>query len=640
MQTNILLFGLGNRNFLLKNIVTKITAEKSYIYAAISRIAWKMNINKFHNSSGSSIKKPWSTREFIRLATYIAQLCHINLRRFRLAKAELIMAFEQGFPRASIFSLYHHGPFNQSFEKYLRLEISQGFLKETTHGLELTNKGENYVKTMFLPSDCDDYCNQLAELLLMPENELITRAYKSSGFKVDRIKGKLIYHLLSLEDFMGDGTLAGTSQQILLGTFLSKIIELEGFLGDMFYLPKVSVESLPECLRIRQDMRKICKKTRIPASKALQLVELKNVVLNRFAYILAVHSVNVVKNRFVSFQEIYYMTHDWALEYRKRKRSKRYLSENEVQNLEKRKVQISLRKVVKNDLNVLVKAGLLRRDKQTNSYAVNALSFSDGEVTLYLPSAQSIGEQYELLCDELSILQREFRGYDRAFNGGVKALKYEVDLELPHVRIVDYTEKNLQLTKFRGQGIEMDRVELLQIIHRIYRKIFEAIKKLTELDRFQKGIRIQVILVMRDAISAWQAAVDEFPDTPIGMIGHVRRTEGNKVTGVDVSFDRCEDPSEFDVVVIVDPMVATGSTILRIIKYLKAKCSRRGEPVFIVSSILVSREAAKKLSDVLICCLSLEKSMKGVWLNPGLRGLKDLGDLICKTSIDWTRMHA
>ena len=592
-----------------------------------------MNINNFRNVC-SSLRKPWSPREFIRLATYIAQLCGVNLGRLRLAKAEPVMAFEQGFPRASVISLYHHGPFNQSFEKYLRLEISEGYLKETPHGLELTKQGEDYVKTMLLPSDSDDYCNQLAELLLMPENELITRAYESTGFEVERMKGKLIYRLVSFEDFMNEGTLANSSQKILLNTFLSKIIELEGFLDNTSYLPKVNVESLPKYLKIRQNLRKICKKTRIPASKALQLVELKNAVLNRFAYILAVHSVNVVKNRCAGFQEIYYMTHDWALEYRKKKRSKGYLSEKEVQNLEKRKVQISLRKVVKNDLNVLVMAGLLRIDKQTNSYAVNALSFTDGEVTLYLPSAQSIKERYELLCDELSILQREFRAHDRAFNGGAKTLKYEVDLELPHVRIVNYNEKNLQLTKLRSQGIVMDRLELLQIIHRMYRKIFAAIKRLTELDKFQESMRIQVILVMRDAISAWQAAVDEFPETPIGMIGHVRRTEGNKVTQVEVSFDRCEDPSKFDAIVVVDPMVATGSTLLRIIDYLKSRCSGRSEPMFIVSSILVSRKAAKRLSDVLICCLSLEKSMEGVWLNPGLRGLKDLGDLIYKTSLD------
>ena len=613
----------------------KNNLKKVYIRSYPKRIGRKMNINKFRDAD-SLIRKPWSPREFIRLATYIAQRYGVKLGKLRLAKAEAVMALEQGFPRASVISLYHYGPFNQSFEKYLRLEISRGYLKQTPHGLELTKQGEDYVKTMLLPFDSDDYCNQLAELLLMPENELITKAFESAGFKVDRIKGKLIYRLVRLEDFMSERALSKPSQKILSSTLLSKIIELEGFLDNASYLPKVDVENLPKWVKIGQNLRKICKKTRVPASKALQIVELKNAILNRFIYLLVVYSVNVVKNRYANIEEIYYMTHDWALEYRKKKRFNKYLSENEVQNLEKRKVQITSRKVVKNDLNVLAMAGLLRRDKQTNSYAVSALSFTDGEVTLYLPSAQSVKERYELLCDELNILQREFRAYERAFNGGVKTLKYEVDFELPHVKIVNYDERNLQLTKFRSQGIVMDRLELLQIVYRMYRRIFAAIKKLSELDKFQESMCIQVILVMRDAISAWQSAVDEFPETPIGIIGHVRRTKGNRVTQVEVSFDRCEDPSKFDVNVVVDPMVATGSTLLKVINYLKSRCNGSSEPMFIVASILASREAAKKLSDVLICCLSLEKSLEGVWLDPGLRGLKDLGDLIFKTSLDWT----
>ena len=128
--------------------------------------------------------------------------------------------------------------------------------------------------------------------------------------------------------------------------------------------------------------------------------------------------------------------------------------------------------------------------------------------------------------------------------------------------------------------------------------------------------------------------LDKFPSSTIGLIGH-ERLVGEKGTTTIISFKRFEQPSKFKEIVIIDPMIATGGTLKEVLTELL----KNGRPEkVIVSSILLTEIAIGKIGDYVdyIYTCSVEKGLERVaWLNPGIRGTKDLGDIIFNTKLDW-----
>ena len=200
--------------------------------------------------------------------------------------------------------------------------------------------------------------------------------------------------------------------------------------------------------------------------------------------------------------------------------------------------------------------------------------------------------------------------------------------DLPFVHVVETNESELWLTHFCSQGVLKDRLGLIQLMSKMYQFLFRCIRERHKLSDEQT----QIILVLRDGIVAFYPALHEFPNAHVGLIGHERNTSTDPPTTM-VSFRRYEDPQRFETVIVVDPMVATGETLMQVMTELATMPSK-----VIVACLLTTREAALKVKDrvTAIYAFSLEKGLVNVaWITPGLRGTKDLGDVIFNTALDW-----
>lgn len=214
--------------------------------------------------------------------------------------------------------------------------------------------------------------------------------------------------------------------------------------------------------------------------------------------------------------------------------------------------------------------------------------------------------------------------------GATIATKVKIDPNYPQIRVLEADESVLFLTKFRAEGILKDRRHIVQLLFKMFRRAFESIRDEHKLQRK----KVEVVLVLRDAIVAFNPAVLELPNASIGLIGHVRDTTLTP-PHTKVSFERYPPPFNFDVVIVVDPMVATGGTLSIVLDRLLSE----GKPgLLIVSCILLTKKGANRIKEKvdLIYNYSVEKGLvNSAWLKPGVRGVKDLGDLIFKTALDW-----
>lgn len=215
------------------------------------------------------------------------------------------------------------------------------------------------------------------------------------------------------------------------------------------------------------------------------------------------------------------------------------------------------------------------------------------------------------------------------------AIKVKIDPSCPLIRVLESDESALLLTKFRAEGILKDRRYLVQLLFKMFQGAFKCIRNEYHLQRN----KVEVVLVLRDAIVAFNPAVLELPNASVGLIGHVRDTTITPPQ-TKVSFERYPPPSNFDVVIVVDPMIATGGTLSIVLDRLLST----GRPkLLIVSCILLTKKAVDRIKERvdLIYTYSVEKGlMDSAWLKPGVRGIKDLGDLIFKTALDWRRNDA
>lgn len=208
--------------------------------------------------------------------------------------------------------------------------------------------------------------------------------------------------------------------------------------------------------------------------------------------------------------------------------------------------------------------------------------------------------------------------------------RVKVNSDFPFVHVIETDSSEMWLTQLRSEGILKDRACLIKLMFKMFQVMFQCIKEYNQIDEEQT----QIILVLRDAMVAFEPAVHVLPETRIGLIGHERKTKTDPPSS-EITFKRYENPREFKMVVVVDPMVATGGTLVKVIDELISG----GRPTnIIIGCLLITREAASRLKQKVdsVYAFSLEKGLiNGAWLAPGLRGIKDLGDLIFKTKLDW-----
>ncbi len=158
----------------------------------------------------------------------------------------------------------------------------------------------------------------------------------------------------------------------------------------------------------------------------------------------------------------------------------------------------------------------------------------------------------------------------------------------------------------------------------------------TPLNAIAEGISIpgknNVVLigVLRAALPLLQGLLKVFPNAKIGLVGAVRlESEGMKNYSfeVDISYFNIPDVNERNIVILADPMIATGSTLAKVIHLLLDKYSLKK---LIVVGVVATPVGLKRIEDelvdteVYVAAIDKELNEKG-YIIPGLG---DAGDRV------------
>ncbi len=138
-----------------------------------------------------------------------------------------------------------------------------------------------------------------------------------------------------------------------------------------------------------------------------------------------------------------------------------------------------------------------------------------------------------------------------------------------------------------------------------------------------------LVTILRASIPLWDGMLDVFPGSPTTVIGAARR-EGKYVEGrgLEIDFTYAALSSiEGRTLIYADPMIATGSTLLKIHPQLVAKAGRP-KRVFI-AGVIGYRGTAEKLEREIPDCRVVLASADDVLDERGyiVPGLGDAGDL-------------
>lgn len=142
------------------------------------------------------------------------------------------------------------------------------------------------------------------------------------------------------------------------------------------------------------------------------------------------------------------------------------------------------------------------------------------------------------------------------------------------------------------------------------------------------GIKIKdlndvvVVSVLRAAIPMVEGMMKVFSEAKYGVVGAWREDE--PPFKVEVSYIRIPDIND-KIVIVADPMIATGNTINAILKKIKDQ----GKPQkLVIFNIIATEEGIEKVlenhSEVQIYTCSIENELKNGYIVPGLG---DAGDI-------------
>lgn len=169
-------------------------------------------------------------------------------------------------------------------------------------------------------------------------------------------------------------------------------------------------------------------------------------------------------------------------------------------------------------------------------------------------------------------------------------------IEHPYAQMVltKIRDKNTGQIEFRKGLVKLGRLLGFEIV-----KTFETSPRtvITPLNKPAEGIEIPdidnvvLITVLRAAMPLTEGLLKVFPNARQGIVS-ARRVEetyrGGLNFDIEVTYVKIPPISDRDVVVIADPMLATGSTILKVL----AEVEKRGTPKRIILATIISTKQA------------------------------------------------
>ncbi|OYT64311.1 uracil phosphoribosyltransferase [Methanosarcinales archaeon ex4572_44] len=206
-----------------------------------------------------------------------------------------------------------------------------------------------------------------------------------------------------------------------------------------------------------------------------------------------------------------------------------------------------------------------------------------------------------------------------------------VDSVVAHDELTKLRDKRTPQVGFRKGIVKLGRIcgyELMEILDK------EQIDIETPFTKF-KGISIQdkeriiIINILRAAFPFVEGLLKAFPHAKQGVISAKRREKDGMKGGffdIDINYVKFPPITDKDVLVVADPMLATGSTILSIMKYIiEENCKPKK---LILLSVVSTRVGIDKIRraypDAAIVTVSIDPELNDDgYIVPGLG---DAGD--------------
>ncbi|WP_333638970.1 uracil phosphoribosyltransferase [Pyrobaculum aerophilum] len=173
------------------------------------------------------------------------------------------------------------------------------------------------------------------------------------------------------------------------------------------------------------------------------------------------------------------------------------------------------------------------------------------------------------------------------------------------VRIIDHVYAQYLLTKLRDKNtgsiefrkglVRLGRIigyELAKTFPVRYVEIETPLGKAVGVDIIGLD-KVVIVQVLRAAMPLVEGLVKAFPQARLGVVAAKRREEGG-VVDVDIFYSKVPNIAEDDVVIVADPMLATGITMSRVIE----EVYRAGNPgrLIVVSVIATPMGIERVLS--------------------------------------------
>jgi len=205
-----------------------------------------------------------------------------------------------------------------------------------------------------------------------------------------------------------------------------------------------------------------------------------------------------------------------------------------------------------------------------------------------------------------------------------------VDHPFAQQELTKIRDKNTNQIQFRKGLVRLGRIcgyELMKILDKHEIEVetpFEKCKGIKIVDEE----RIVIINVLRAAFPLVEGLLKAFPLAKQGVIS-AKRIERRKNTfefDIEINYVKIPDLTEKDVVLVADPMLATGSTLTKVIEYINKKgiAPKTTIAISVISSEYGAQKMTKAFPNIIFVTVAIDPKMdENGYILPGLG---DAGD--------------
>jgi len=188
-------------------------------------------------------------------------------------------------------------------------------------------------------------------------------------------------------------------------------------------------------------------------------------------------------------------------------------------------------------------------------------------------------------------------------------------------------QKDISTKDFRDLASEVARLLTYEATHNLAmeKKIIEGWAGKVEVDII-KGKKITIVPILRAGLGMMDGVLDLIPSAKVSVVGFYRDEETLKPVQY---YFKTANALEERTALILDPMLATGGTLIATIELLKQAGCKKIKGLFLVASPEGIAKVEEKHPDVDIYTASVDECLNDVGYI--LPGLGDAGDKIFGT---------